>query len=93
MLPWLQGKSPGLTTVDEVNRLPPPNDPQFKRIFVVHTAQVMRLLDGCRPVIGLDTCFLKGVYSGQLMLTVGRDGNYQIYPIAMTVVESECGDS
>ncbi|GJU80836.1 hypothetical protein Tco_1283201 [Tanacetum coccineum] len=36
----------------------------------------------CRKVIGLDGCFLKGVCQGELLATIGRDGNNQIYPIA-----------
>lgn len=48
---------------------------------------------GCRPVIGIDGCFLKGVCRGVLLTTIGRDGNGQIYPIVWTVVESEYLDS
>jgi len=29
----------------------------------------------CRPIIGLDGCFLKGKYGGELLTIVGRDGN------------------
>ncbi|XP_062145318.1 uncharacterized protein LOC133852563 [Alnus glutinosa] len=47
----------------------------------------------CRPVIGVDGCFLKGRYGGQLLATVGRDPNDNIYPIAMPVVEAETKDS
>ncbi|KAG8387956.1 hypothetical protein BUALT_Bualt02G0075100 [Buddleja alternifolia] len=46
-------------------------------------------LDGCRPIIGLDGCFLKGLYKGQLLCATGRDGNDNIYPIAMAYVEIE----
>lgn len=35
-----------------------------------------------RPLIGLDACFLKGEYHSQLMATIGKDGNNQIYPNA-----------
>ena len=44
-------------------------------------------------MIGLDACFLKGEYGGQLMDAVGRDENNQIYPIAYAVVEAETKDS
>jgi hypothetical protein len=49
--------------------------------------------DGCRPVIGLDACFFKGVYKGQLMAVIGRDANNNMYPISMAVVEAETKDS
>ncbi|WVY95594.1 hypothetical protein V8G54_027745 [Vigna mungo] len=41
-----------------------------------------------RPIIGLDGCFLKGKYGGELLTAVGRDANEQILPIAYAVVES-----
>ncbi|WVZ25424.1 hypothetical protein V8G54_003968 [Vigna mungo] len=40
-----------------------------------------------RPIIGLDGCFLKGKYGGELLTTVGRDGNEQMLPIAYAIVE------
>ncbi|KAL0360930.1 UNVERIFIED_CONTAM: hypothetical protein Sradi_3777500 [Sesamum radiatum] len=50
-------------------------------------------LDGCRPIIGLDGCFLKSIYKGQLLTTVGKDGNDNIYLIAIAYVEIEKYDS
>ncbi|KAL0325076.1 UNVERIFIED_CONTAM: hypothetical protein Sradi_5076900 [Sesamum radiatum] len=49
--------------------------------------------EGCRPIIGLDACFLKGPFGGQLMAAIGRDGNNQMFPLAMAVVECECKES
>jgi len=46
-----------------------------------------------RPFIGLDGCFLKGKCGGELLTTIGRDGNEQILPIAYVVVEVENKDS
>ncbi|KAI5416348.1 hypothetical protein KIW84_041420 [Lathyrus oleraceus] len=43
----------------------------------------------CKPLIGLDACFLKGDYHGQLMATLGRDGKNQNFLIAYFVVEAE----
>ncbi|GJW92625.1 hypothetical protein Tco_0170178, partial [Tanacetum coccineum] len=48
---------------------------------------------GCRKVIGLDGCFLKGVCQGELLAAIGRDGNNQIYPIAWAVVQVESIES
>jgi hypothetical protein len=50
-------------------------------------------LDSCRPVIGVDGCFLKGPLKGQLLAAVGRDGNNYMYHIAFAVVEAESRDS
>ncbi|XP_010532460.1 PREDICTED: uncharacterized protein LOC104808479 [Tarenaya hassleriana] len=43
----------------------------------------------CRPIIGLDGCFLKWELKGELLAAVGRDGNNGIYPIAWAVVRIE----
>ncbi|MBA0755881.1 hypothetical protein Gogos_019921 [Gossypium gossypioides] len=34
------------------------------------------------PTLGLDDCFLKGPFKGELLAIVGRDGNYQMYLVA-----------
>nr|KAJ0191009.1 hypothetical protein LSAT_V11C800445800 [Lactuca sativa] len=46
-------------------------------------------IEGCRRVIGLDGCFLKGVCKGELLCAIGRDANDKIYPIAWAVVNVE----
>lgn len=43
-------------------------------------------LVGCRWVVRIDGCFLKGIFHGELLCALGRDENNQIYPIAWTVV-------
>ncbi|XP_075084700.1 uncharacterized protein LOC142167959 [Nicotiana tabacum] len=44
---------------------------------------------GCRPCIGLDDYFLKGVCKGKLLVAVCKDGNNQILLLAWAVVEVE----
>ena len=67
--------------------------PKFGRLYVSLAAMKKRFLDGCRPIIGVDGCFLKGPFKGQLLAIVGRDRNNNMYPIAFTVVEVESKDS
>ncbi|XP_058783420.1 uncharacterized protein LOC131658103 [Vicia villosa] len=59
--------------------------PVFERIYVCLEACKAAFSYTCRPLIGLDACFLKGEFGGQLMTAVGQDGNNQIYPIAYAV--------
>ncbi|XP_071905882.1 uncharacterized protein [Coffea arabica] len=40
-----------------------------------------------RPIIGLDDCFFKGPFGGQLLAALGRDVNDNIFPIAIVIVE------
>ena len=70
------------------------DDPvKFKRIYVCYFALKAGWKAGCRPLIGLDGCFLKTVIGGQLLSAVGRDENNQMFPICYAVVESENTDS
>ncbi|XP_061360311.1 uncharacterized protein LOC133304316 [Gastrolobium bilobum] len=52
-------------------------------------ARIERFKAGCRPLFGLDECFLKGYYGGQLLSAVGEDANKSFYVIAYAVVDSE----
>ncbi|KAG8378803.1 hypothetical protein BUALT_Bualt07G0022900 [Buddleja alternifolia] len=46
-----------------------------------------------RPMLGLDRCFLKGLFKGQLLCAVGRDRNDNLYLIAWALVEVEKFDT
>ncbi|XP_024014814.1 uncharacterized protein LOC112088710 [Eutrema salsugineum] len=47
----------------------------------------------CRPIIGLDGCFLKNNVEGQLLAAIGRDANNQFFPVAWGVVKKKNTDS
>jgi hypothetical protein len=67
--------------------------PTFQRLYMSLAACKDGFRQACRPVIGVDGCFIKGHYGGQLLAAVGRDPNDNIYPIAIAVVEAETNDS
>ncbi|CAL2233963.1 unnamed protein product [Prunus armeniaca] len=67
--------------------------PKFQRLYVCLGATKEGFKAGCRPIIGLDGCFLKSVYAGQLLTAVGIDANNETWVIAYAVVESECKES
>uniref|UniRef100_A0A7N2KNN0 MULE transposase domain-containing protein n=1 Tax=Quercus lobata TaxID=97700 RepID=A0A7N2KNN0_QUELO len=58
-------------------------------MYVCLAACRIEFLEECRPIISLDTCHLKGFLKGQLLATVGIDGNDGMYPIAFAVCEGE----
>ena len=62
----------------------------FQRLYVCLVATRIGFKEGCKPLIGLDVCFLKGSYKGHLLSIVSRDANDNMYPICVVVVESEC---
>ncbi|KAL0367964.1 UNVERIFIED_CONTAM: hypothetical protein Scaly_1015300 [Sesamum calycinum] len=46
-------------------------------------------MSGCRPLIGVDGCHLKGPKGGILLSTVSVDPNNNVYPVAYAVISSE----
>ncbi|GKU95682.1 hypothetical protein SLEP1_g9011 [Rubroshorea leprosula] len=56
--------------------------PQFKGIYVCLEGSRKGFLLGCRPMIGVYACFLKGMCKGTFLEAVARDGNNQMFPIA-----------
>jgi len=60
----------------------------FRRLYVCLKACKDSFVS-CRPIIGLDGCFLKGKYGGELLTAVARDANDQMLPLAYFVVEVE----
>ncbi|KAL4342056.1 hypothetical protein GQ457_08G016530 [Hibiscus cannabinus] len=65
----------------------------FERLYICMQACKDGFKAGCRPIICLDGCHLKGYHGGHMLTTVGIDTNDCIYPIAFVVVESECHSS
>ena len=66
---------------------------KFKRLYICLDACKKGFIGSCRPIVGVDGCFIKGYHRGQLLATVGIDPNNAIYPIAYAIVESECYES
>jgi hypothetical protein len=66
--------------------------PYFQRMYICYKACKESFLT-CRRIIGLDGCFLKGYYGGQILAAIGRDPNDQMLPIAFAVVEGETKES
>ncbi|CAA0836454.1 Unknown protein, partial [Striga hermonthica] len=61
----------------------------FKAFFIGFSALRQGFLQGCRPVIGFDGCFLKTFLGGVLLCAIGKDGNNQVFPIAWAVANLE----
>ncbi|XP_074266746.1 uncharacterized protein LOC141590028 [Silene latifolia] len=66
---------------------------QFKSVFISFDAQIKGLMAGCRSLIGVDGTHLKGNHGGVLLSAIALDGNNEIFPVAVSVVQSENKDS
>jgi hypothetical protein len=61
----------------------------FIKMYICLDACKKGFINGCRPVICLDACHLKGNMGGQLLCAIGKDGNDDMFPIAFTMAEVE----
>ncbi|XP_010445515.1 PREDICTED: uncharacterized protein LOC104728189 [Camelina sativa] len=64
----------------------------FKRFYVCFDVLRRTWKKSCRPLIGVDGCFLKEKIKGQLLVALGRDADNDIYPIAWLKINLELGD-
>ncbi|RYR13129.1 hypothetical protein Ahy_B04g070283 isoform D [Arachis hypogaea] len=69
------------------------HQPRFMRMYMCLDSVKQGFLAGCRPIIGVDGCHLKGDHGQQLLIAVGRDPNDNYFPIAVAAVEAETKDS
>ena len=71
----IQRSNTGSTTKMKVQRPIPDQFPIFDRLHIGFNCLKKGLLGGCRRILGLDGCFLKGTVKGEVLAAVGRDGN------------------
>lgn len=85
----LHRSNPGSTIGVGVERVDLNSHARFEKLYICFEACKRGTLSGCRPLIGLDGCHLKGYYGGTLLAAVTQDANNSFYVIAFAVVEQE----
>ncbi|XP_024010620.1 uncharacterized protein LOC112086097 [Eutrema salsugineum] len=83
----LQNSNPGTVCKTEFG-LDKNGCQRFKYLFISFAASIAGL-PYLRPVVIIDGTHLVGRYGGCLICASAQDGNFQIYPIAYAVVDSE----
>ncbi|XP_044483122.1 uncharacterized protein LOC123209272 isoform X2 [Mangifera indica] len=68
-------------------------DASFHRLFVSFHASLFGFLQGCRPLLFLDSIPLKSKYRGTLLAATAVDGNDGVFPVAFAVVDAETDDN
>ncbi|XP_024007216.1 uncharacterized protein LOC112083423 [Eutrema salsugineum] len=61
---------------------------RFKYLFLAFRASIAGF-QYLRRVIVVDGCHLTGKYEGTLLVATAQDGNFQIFPLAFGIVDSE----
>lgn len=69
------------------------DDSSFQRVFVSFQASLSGFLQGCRPLIFLDSIPLKSKYQGMLLAATAADADDGVFPIAFAVVDLETNDN
>uniref|UniRef100_A0A803PYD3 SWIM-type domain-containing protein n=1 Tax=Cannabis sativa TaxID=3483 RepID=A0A803PYD3_CANSA len=77
------------STIEFVTEVGDNGNPRFKRMYICFAGLRDGFNAGCRPLIGLDGCHIKGPHKGQLLTAIGIDADNGIYPVAFAVVEIE----
>ncbi|XP_076956193.1 uncharacterized protein LOC143631263 [Bidens hawaiensis] len=83
--------NPGSHVKIDVEPCHGPNSPtrQFRWVYICYgsTKKGFQMLG--REFSGLDGCFMKGPFLGQILISVSIDANRCIYPVAFALVEAE----
>ncbi|KAJ6806477.1 uncharacterized protein M6B38_174700 [Iris pallida] len=61
----------------------------FNSLCIAYKASMDGFISGCRPIIGLDGCFLKGKYGGALLAATSLDARNGLFPLAIYICRSE----
>nr|XP_016512822.1 PREDICTED: uncharacterized protein LOC107829871 [Nicotiana tabacum] len=83
----MKSKNPGTYTNIKIN-----DNNRFLYMFYAYGSSIAGW-NHCRPVIAVDATFLKSKYRGVLMISVSKDANNQIFPLAFGIAESENNNS
>lgn len=68
-------------------------DSSFHRLFVAFHASLNGFEQGCRPLLFLDSIFLKSKYQGSLLAATAADGDDGFFPVAFAIVDTESDDN
>ncbi|KAI3855781.1 hypothetical protein MKX03_033461, partial [Papaver bracteatum] len=66
------------------------NDRKFESVMISFAAPLQGFKDGCRPIIGLDVCHLKGKYGGALLAATALDAQNGLVPLGIFICRNEC---
>ena len=61
----------------------------FSQLFVAHAFSIQGFMQGCRPILAIDSCHLSRPYKGALLSAIAYDGDDGMFPLAIGVVSSE----
>ena len=69
------------------------DDSSFEGLFVSFHASLYGFVQGCRPLLFLDSLPLNSKYQSTLLAATAADGNDSVFPVAFAVVDAESNDN
>ncbi|XP_022850600.1 uncharacterized protein LOC111372474 [Olea europaea var. sylvestris] len=84
----LEMQNPGTLTFIHTN-----DDRRFKYFFMALGPSINGFVNSMRKVISVDSAFLTSRMKGTLLIATSQDANFQIFPLAWGVVDSENDES
>ncbi|KAJ6928489.1 hypothetical protein NC652_012564 [Populus alba x Populus x berolinensis] len=69
------------------------DDSSFEGLCVSFHASLYGFVQGCRPLLFLDSLPLNSKYQGTLFAATAADGNDSVFPVAFAVVDAESNDN
>ncbi|KAL0344327.1 UNVERIFIED_CONTAM: hypothetical protein Sangu_1320100 [Sesamum angustifolium] len=85
----IQKTNPGSTVIMSTTEGGQQKERKFNRLYICLKSLKDGFMSGCRPLIGVDGCYLKGPKGGILLSVVSVDPNNNVYHVAYAVVSSE----
>ncbi|KAE8684244.1 Detected protein of confused Function [Hibiscus syriacus] len=68
-------------------------DSSFHRLFIAFHACLCGFIQGCRPLLFLDSIPLNSKYQGTLLAATAADGDDGVFPVAFSVVDAETDEN
>ncbi|KAK8501707.1 hypothetical protein V6N12_002445 [Hibiscus sabdariffa] len=68
-------------------------DSTFHRLFIAFHASLCGFVQGCRPLLFLDSIPLNSKYQGTLLAATAADGDDGVFPVAFSVVDAETDEN
>ncbi|XP_022849931.1 uncharacterized protein LOC111372026 [Olea europaea var. sylvestris] len=84
----LEMQNPGTLTFIHTN-----DDRHFKYLFMALGPSIHGFVNSMRKIISVDGAFLTSRMKGTLLIATSQDANFQIFPLAWGVVDSENDES
>ncbi|KAG8375239.1 hypothetical protein BUALT_Bualt10G0079600 [Buddleja alternifolia] len=81
----IRDSNPGSTVVLKTVKNNLTDEERFQRLYIGLRACKQGFKDGCRPMVGVDGCHLRGIHKGVLLTAVGLDPNNRIFLLCYCV--------